>query len=231
MKEFFLPTQKNNYSPYFTRSKSIIVFALFVFAFNFLFGRVLNTPVEAAININNVVTLHNQERVTRGLEPLKINTLLNNSAQAKANAMLAADCWDHYCPNGKSPWAFFDEAGYSYIYAGENLAEGFSNDSALMQAWMNSKTHRDNILKPEFREIGIGITQGYFQGRANNTIVTVHFGTRSTQNAQEIIKPQPTVKPVVPGKPIITSPLEGAIINNSRIDINGRAENSNKFEI
>lgn len=159
--------------------KFLIFFALFIFLFNSLVGIDLTVAQsgEDAILIENLLREHNKERRNAGVQELKISPVLSNSAFNKALAMQKSNCWSHYCPDGKSPWEFFQEEGYQYLYAGENLAEGFYSVRELMQAWMNSITHRNNILKAEYKEVGFGIVYGAFQSNPNNIVIAVHFGT------------------------------------------------------
>ena len=96
--------------------------------------------------------------------------------------MLAADCWSHYCPDNRSPWEYFDDVNYNYLFAGENLAEGFFLDEDAMVAWMNSPSHRENILKPEYKEVGFGVVHGNFQGQEDNTVIVAHFGARQDES-------------------------------------------------
>jgi uncharacterized protein YkwD len=109
----------------------------------------------AEIDFDSLIRLHNETRLKNNLNQLQINVQLIDSAQRKADGMLADNCWSHYCPDGKSPWDFFNEAGYEYVIAGENLAQGFFDNNSVFNAWMNSPTHRENILNSEFNEIGI----------------------------------------------------------------------------
>ena len=90
--------------------------------------------------------------------------------------MLAKGYWAHFAPDGTSPWSFFIKFGYKYRYAGENLARDFSNASSAVDAWMNSPTNRENILNPNYREIGIGVVEGSLAG-ADTTIIAQFFGT------------------------------------------------------
>lgn len=226
---FLVPNNKNNYSPIITRSKTIFIFALVVFTFNITFNSLGFGQVKAAITINDLVALHNQERQARGLQPLAINSLLNSSAQNKAEAMLASNCWSHYCPNGKSPWEFFNEVGYVYIYAGENLAHGFSNAESVMQAWMNSPTHRANVLKSEFEEVGIGIAYGSFQGQEDNIVIAVHFGTRIPAKPDE--NPQVTQPGSPLYKPIVKEPQENSYQKDNAIPVIGTAEGAERVDI
>ncbi len=238
IKDLFIPTQSNGYYPLLLRKGSITIFALTLFIFNITVGSLPISKAYAAIDTSEIVELHNKERAEKGLSKLVVNSKLNASALKKGEAMLAADCWSHYCPNGKSPWDFFKNEGYDYIYAGENLAEGFNDNETVMQAWMNSPTHRDNVLKPEFKEIGVAIIQGTFQGNASNVIVVVHFGTLvnsftdlpTTNDPKEEAPPQTSV--TVPLKaPIIDEPLDGASISNKIFNIKGRTNGNSRVSI
>ncbi len=176
MLNYFIPTASNNYRAKLLSTPVLVLLAIGIFLFNTVVGVIPADKVHAEISTQDLLTLHNQQRQNAGLRPLTLNTILSSSAQAKAQAMLDSNCWSHYCPNGKSPWDFFVAAGYNYEYAGENLAEGFFNDQDAMVAWMNSSTHRENILKPEYTEVGFGMVVGTYQGKANNIIIVVHFG-------------------------------------------------------
>lgn len=163
-----------------------------------------------AISIENLLTEHNKLRQAEGLPLLKLNTLLNKSASEKAQAMLDSNCWSHYCPNGKSPWDFFDDVKYNYTFAGENLAEGFYNINDLMTAWMNSPTHKENILKPQFNEVGFAILEGNYLNNNDNVLVVVHFGSRASKVTDD------TTKDIQ-----ITSPIDGSKTDQSSLDVTG----------
>ena len=98
--------------------------------------------------------------------------------------MVDRDYWAHVAPDGTQPWSFFARFGYKYRYAGENLARDFSSAGAVVDAWMNSPTHRDNILNPKYKEIGIGITEGDLAG-SDSTIVVQFFGATYTDNVSK----------------------------------------------
>jgi hypothetical protein len=182
MKDFFLPTENNDYHPKLLSKLALYLYLAIILSSNLGLTLLVPKAAHAEINISSLYKYHNEERSKLDLQPLSTNTLLIESANLKAKAMLESDCWSHYCPNGKSPWDFFDEVNYEYIYAGENLAEGFEDTSKLMQAWMNSPTHRANIVNGQFAEMGIGYATGKFQGSENNTIIVVHFGTKDEGN-------------------------------------------------
>ncbi len=204
------------------RPMAVLGLAIIIFGFNSLTGISLSAQTsESSIDPVNLLREHNVIRANLGLEPLKINLNLDNSALAKANAMLSSDCWSHYCPDGKSPWTFFQEAGYNYVLAGENLAEGFFDVNAVMNAWLNSPTHKANIVKPEYQEIGFGIVSGTFQGISNNIIIAVHFGTRADQIASTVA--QRSVN--------ITKPLTGTVTVTNQVLIEGKAHGASSVEI
>jgi uncharacterized protein YkwD len=178
LKEFFIPTSANNYTPILLKRGLISLYTLVLLAFNIGTANIASLKAYAQVDSQSLLDLHNEARQQQGLGDLTLNSKLVFSAQNKAEAMLGTNCWDHYCPDGKSPWEFFDAAGYDYVYAGENLAEGFSDNNKVFNAWMNSKTHKDNILRSDFQEIGIAIVYGDYQDIENNAIIVVHFGSR-----------------------------------------------------
>lgn len=126
---------------------------------------------------SRLIELTNIERSKAGLKALTYNSDLHEAALAKATNMLADDYFEHIAPSGKTPWNFIDAAGYRYIKAGENLAIDFTTVDGPVPAWMASPTHRANVLKPEYKEIGIAQVTGEFQGR-QTTIVVQMFGAR-----------------------------------------------------
>ena len=130
------------------------------------------------IGVDSLLSFTNQQRTTNGLNALKINTTLNQAAQAKANDMVARNYWTHNTPDGVEPWAFFDNAGYAYFRAGENLAYGFMTSGDTVNAWMNSPSHRENLLNSSFQEVGFGFANSNdFLNSGNETIVVAEYGT------------------------------------------------------
>lgn len=224
-KNFFLPTKSNNYTPHLLKRSAITVYTLVLLVFNLVTSNVSSLQAAADVDTQSLVTLHNEAREKAGLRPLTINSKLVRSAQMKADAMLASDCWDHYCPNGKSPWDFFDAVGYDYVYAGENLAEGFNDNDKVFNAWMNSKTHRENIMRPEFTEIGIAIAYGKFQGIENNAVIVVHFG--STEETSSLPNTSTNSPDETSSSFAITSPQQDSLINTNTPKITGKSPDGN----
>jgi len=134
----------------------------------------------SAITPDNVVRLINIEREKKGMEKLKVDGSLNQAALLKTKDMLNRDYFEHYA-FGLTPWDFIKLADYNYLYAGENLAMDFNTSEGMVNAWMNSPRHRDNILSSEYTETGIGIVKGEYteKGKSRETImVTNTFGRK-----------------------------------------------------
>lgn len=203
----------------------MVFYIVFILVLNIFLTQLGAFKINADITIQELIEIHNQERSSKSLGPLTYNSQLSDSAAQKSRAMLDSDCWSHYCPDGKSPWDFFKSSGYLYTYAGENLAEGFSTTQNVMNAWMNSPTHRDNILNGNYTEIGFGFAYGRYQGKNNNTVLTVHFGTPAfpdvsvSQESQEVAGTntgQTSLK--------ISSPENESVINSSSILVSGEVQ-------
>jgi uncharacterized protein YkwD len=108
----------------------------------------------------DVLTLINKERAARKLTPLKRSSLLEGTAQAHADDMLRRKFFSHTSPDGKTPEKRMQAAGYNGVLFGENVAKGQRTAADVMKSWMASSMHRANILKPDFRDVGIGYAGG-----------------------------------------------------------------------
>lgn len=122
-----------------------------------------------------LINLTNQERIKQNLTLLRINDQLTRAAFNKAKDMLEKNYFNHENPEGLSPWHWVEEEGYDYSSAGENLAIDFDSAETIIQSWMDSSSHRDNILNPYFQEIGIATLGGYFKNHYT-TLVVQMFG-------------------------------------------------------
>lgn len=129
----------------------------------------------AAVVASTLVDLTNTDRSVRGLVSLKINPLLVQAAQAKADDMATKGYFSHNSPDGTTPWYWFGTAGYDFETAGENLAIDFFESAEVESAWMNSPTHYANIVNESFTEIGIATAHGMYQGHQTTFVVQL-FG-------------------------------------------------------
>lgn len=136
----------------------------------------------AAVISATLVDLTNNDRKSDSIGPLKINPKLVEAAQAKADDMASKGYFAHTSPDGRTSWSWFADAGYKYSYAGENLAVNFSDSEDVVQAWMDSPTHRANIMNGKFTEIGIATAEGEYKGKRTIFVVQM-FGRPQTNTA------------------------------------------------
>lgn len=137
------------------------------------------------ISSKQLLTSTNQKRNENKKSTLAINETLSAAAQAKANDMAMNNYWSHYTPSGEAPWIFIDKAGYSYMKAGENLAYGFATSKDTITGWMNSPTHKANMLDGAFTEVGFGFANAEdFNNSGEETIVVAMYGQPSGNDTQ-----------------------------------------------
>ncbi len=154
-------------------------FQIFVFLIAGLYFVKLRAPQVlgvATFSAQEIIDLTNAKRVQNGLGPLVYNGQLATAAAAKAQDMFAVNYWAHNSPLGRTPWSFINAVGYRYIYAGENLARDFNDAGSVVDAWMNSPSHRENILDANFKEIGVAVSSGKLTG-VDGILVVQMFGT------------------------------------------------------
>lgn len=173
---WFIPHEINSFKPRaIGRYGAMVIIALVIalqFGYNYtktgsVLGRVSNiTPAALLASTND-------ERRSNNLEPLILNDRLNNAATEKANDMLSKGYWSHDSPDGTKPWAWVEKNSYSYQEAGENLAKNFTTAGSTISAWMNSPTHRENVLNPNYQEVGFATVDGEMNGEP--TTITVAF--------------------------------------------------------
>lgn len=181
LKKYFIPHGKNDYKPHFLRHRSaiLVLFLVLIVELSFLvqvFVVFDKTSFLASVLPGVLTTLTNKERARSDAPPLIENNLLNQAAQLKANDMALHGYFAHTSPQGKTPWYWFDQVGYKYALAGENLAVNFFESRDVAEAWMDSPTHRANIMKKDYTEIGIGVATGTYEGR-HTVFVAQLFGT------------------------------------------------------
>ena len=96
----------------------------------------------------------NEEREKQGLDKLILDESLMKAANVRAQEL--SEKYSHTRPNGESCFSILEENNIEYSTAGENIALGYITGEDVMDGWMNSKGHRENILNPMFNKIGIG---------------------------------------------------------------------------
>lgn len=149
-------------------------------------------------SVNGLLLETNKQRAAHSVGKLALNSQLNAAAQAKANDMATRDYWSHETPEGNPPWVFITQAGYNYDSAGENLAYGFDSSSGTVTGWMNSPSHRDNLLSSTYLDVGFGIANAEnYQNSGQQTVVVAMYAKR----VQSASAPAPTPAPAPPQQP------------------------------
>lgn len=121
---------------------------------------------QATLAREKIIAETNIQRFNHGLPPLIENVQLNNAATAKARDMFDNQYFDHVSPAGLGPGEIAKFHGYDYIIVGENLILGnFASEKEMIQAWMNSPPHKENILNERFQEIGAAVIEGIYEGQ------------------------------------------------------------------
>ena len=172
-KKYFIPHKENNHAPHFLRHRSMLVVLVAVIILELglllqVFVVLDKTGFLASVLPGILTSLTNEKRLDNDVEPLTENELLVQAAKLKAEDMATYGYFSHTSPDGKTPW--------SWLEAGENLAVNFTESSDVTEAWMNSPSHRANIVKNDYTEIGIAVASGTYEGR-NAIFVAQFFGT------------------------------------------------------
>lgn len=118
-----------------------------------------NVTGEFASFQKEVVRLVNVERAKLGLAQLSLNAKLSNVATLKSQDMINKNYFSHTSPTYGSPFEMMKKFNISYKTAGENIAKGQKTPAQVVNAWMNSQGHRENILNKNYTEIGIGVAK------------------------------------------------------------------------
>jgi hypothetical protein len=184
VKNHFTPTVDNAYRPPALGRTSLIFFlgltlAVEGFLAAGLVARESDGTFLSAVITSDIIDLTNVERVRTQLGLLHEDSRLDAAAQAKATDMASRGYFAHVSPDGTLPWMWITTSGYDYIYAGENLAVRFTESRDVVNAWMNSPSHRANILKPLYSDIGVGIANGMYKGQPA-TFVVQYFASSKT---------------------------------------------------
>ena len=147
------------------------VLRIFVCCF-FLLGAYVYADFES-----EVIELVNVERGAEGLPPLSTDANLTSAARGHSEDMGLHNYFSHTGLDGRTPCERMTDAGYSWNYCGENIAAGQPTPEDVIDTWMASPGHRNNILNPNFCDIGVGYA--YVAGSSYGHYWTQNFGRRS----------------------------------------------------
>jgi uncharacterized protein YkwD len=205
----FIPRESNNHRSKLLHHQSLLLTIVFLLAGLSVFSYVQKDypsvlGITANISVQDLLDQTNQKRRENGLQPLALNSQLTSAAEMKAADMFAKNYWAHVSPDGTTPWVFIKNSGYDYLYAGENLARGFTTATETTDAWMGSPTHRENLLSSNYKEVGFAVKAGTLTG-SDTILVVQEFGNKYNGNKEveaplvvALPKDSPTSAPLLP---------------------------------
>ncbi len=231
----FLPDPESNKRATLLSHKAVLLYCLsmlFIAAFFRILPTVLPGVLGYASDItaNDLLKYTNSRRESADVPGLKLNSELNDAAKNKAQDMFKDQYWAHVSPSGKEPWDFILAQNYDYIYAGENLAKNFNTSRDVVEAWMKSPSHRENLLSPNYSEVGFAVVNGVLDGYETTLVVQMfgklrnsgqvasvyeektpveqQAGSTSFEAQQPVAKPQPANINEMPPTPVETVTLK-----------------------
>lgn len=227
LKKHFIPHEGNNHRPHILRgqnTRNVIVVLIFLEIIVFLLPTLtrINTTGNMATVLPAVLAdLTNTERESQNLQTLTVNPILNKAAEMKAQDMATNSYFAHISPEGKTPWYWLLQAGYEYQYAGENLAINFSDSKDITNAWMTSPTHKANIVKGNYTEIGTGIATGMYEGHNTIFVAQVYANplpkalSQAQPKTETIKKETPEIAKVEKASNVLGAEVANTVIPNT----------------
>lgn len=126
---------------------------------------------------SQMIHLINSIRLSRGLQLLNPNPVLNSIARSRSRDMLSRNYFSHYTPEGKNIFNILVEDGIMYACSAENLSQAsppsWGSSEAVVNNWMSSSAHRANMLNPHFGQLGLGVVDS-----GNRRVITLIFINR-----------------------------------------------------
>ncbi len=237
MYHLLFPRESNSHRPKVLHHSILSVLVIVLLGLSVILPRLQNAfPSVLGISVNvttkDLLDATNRKRVENGLNPLKLDSELSKAASDKAAHMVTQNYWAHIAPDGTTPWFFIKNSGYQYLYAGENLARGFNDASEVVDAWMNSPSHRENLLSSNYTDIGFAETSGILTG-TETVLVVQMFGSRYQEassvagvgEVEVVVDGSEREKDEVVPIPLINTeqkqdsqPIVAAAVNNPLID-------------
>jgi hypothetical protein len=197
---FFIASEENDFRPPVLSYKAFLIYGIILLLLRLFLGAL---PTQgSAIESATLMALINQERTNRNLSSLFTNQALLTAASEKSQDMLARGYFAHIDPDGNYVWPKIIAAGYTpYKILGENLAIDFSTAEGMIQAWLNSPTHRANLLHPDFVDQGLNAVYGNYQNRYTDVTTSLFGALASAPPAPATPKPQSPPQPAPAPKP------------------------------
>lgn len=196
----FIPHEKNQYQPKAINLNFLSFYLILALFLTFSYRLLSHTSLQILgfatdITIDKLYQLTNEVRKKYGLPSLRYNKNLEQAAYQKAQDMFRKNYWAHFGPDGTTPWQFILQNGYQYQFAGENLAKNFLFSNGVIDAWMNSPSHRENILKKEYQDVGFAVVNGVLNGE-ETTLVVQMFGSPESSSSTTSLEKNQIIPPV-----------------------------------
>lgn len=123
---------------------------------NALKNALMTSTLQSSEFAQEVLRLTNEFRADHGLSPLTLNEVLTITAQKYSQLMAEEDFFSHIGKDGSAPWERAAVEGYTARAVGENIAAGQSTPEEVVEGWIDSASHRQNLLNPNYTELGVG---------------------------------------------------------------------------
>jgi uncharacterized protein YkwD len=142
-----------------------------------------------------VTCLINEERAKAGIRPVRANASLRRAAAGHSNDMVQDGFFEHTSPSGRTFIDRISNTGYTRgarrWLVGENLVWGSGSQStpqSLVEAWMGSPAHRENLLRERFREVGVAAARGtpFDASEANGVTISSEYGFRAGKRVRPL---------------------------------------------
>jgi hypothetical protein len=206
LRNYLLASETNDYKPWIVTPSALAVFCLIIWGLRVIIPASLTFAAET-IDATDVMNRINQERSQRFIATLTTNSKLISAANGKANDMMTRSYFAHVDPDGNYVWPRINAAGYTpHLTLGENLAMDFTDAAEVVQAWMNSPTHRANIVNAKFVDQGLASVSGMYEPNHQSIIIVSLFGALFKSSSSPTPSPNPTPTPNPTPQPQATPP-------------------------
>lgn len=216
--KLFVPSEKNNFRAKTLHLDFLSAYLIVAVVLAFTF-KTVSTKLPLVLGFATDITVEklyeqtNAVRTKEHLSKLQYSKTLSEAAQKKANDMFTKNYWSHFGPTGETPWQFILDSGYHYEFAGENLAKNFLFTDGVIKAWMDSPTHRENLLKKEYTEVGFATVNGMLNGE-ETTLVVQMLAKPQTQAVAQVQE-----NTFIPAKEVQAAAVENVAFNNSTVNV------------
>lgn len=203
-KRILVPHKGNGFRPHLIRAHGLVAVLIVAILAQTVYSVTTTGNFQVLGRTSNIQTADlladtNTARAGESLARLQLNDQLSQAAYLKAQDMLTNDYWAHTSPTGVQPWKWFGDTGYNYSVAGENLAKNYPNADATVEAWMNSPSHRENIMNGKYVDVGFAIVDGTLEGRATTLVVAFYGAPVTVAAVQGSVAPVTFSTPALQG--------------------------------